>query len=159
MASPAVVVAALFLTMRYAELFGWVSLGALAFSVDKWHLGVFRMLDFAATAAVAIRFHTALKRLAIWPLIMLGQASLQVFCVHLVTVFLALTIMGTAPMLSGWRVPVAVAASLTAQLLTAWYVTSRRPRKGRTEPSPAEARFPARRDYRELRPAAPEKVA
>jgi fucose 4-O-acetylase-like acetyltransferase len=50
---------------------------------------------------------------------MLGQASLPVFCVHLLCVFFALTVMGSNAMLTGWPAAVLVAVSFTALLLTA----------------------------------------
>jgi peptidoglycan/LPS O-acetylase OafA/YrhL len=57
--------------------------------------------------------------LAVRPLVILGQASLPVFCVHLLCVFFALTIMGTNAMLTGWPAAVLVVVSFTALLLTA----------------------------------------
>jgi len=50
---------------------------------------------------------------------MLGQASLPVFCVHLLCVFFALTVMGTNVMLTGWPAAVLVVVSFTALLITA----------------------------------------
>jgi hypothetical protein len=41
------------------------------------HPGVFRLIDFAALAALLIRFRSVLRWFAIRPLIMLGQASLH----------------------------------------------------------------------------------
>lgn len=108
-----------FLALRYLELFGVVGFGNFAFLVDKWHLGVFRMIDFAAVATLAVRFRSVLQGIAIRPLVMLGQASLQVFCVHLMFVFLGLTLLGDAAVLSGWRVPVLMATSLSTLLVTA----------------------------------------
>jgi fucose 4-O-acetylase-like acetyltransferase len=50
---------------------------------------------------------------------MLGQASLWVFCVHLLCVFFALTVMGNNVMLTGWPAAVLVVVSFTSLLITA----------------------------------------
>src|SRR5437879_10793854 len=77
------------------------------------------MIDFTAVAVLAIRFRSALRPLSIRPLVMLGQASLPVFCVHLLCVFFALTVMGNNAMLNGWPAAVLVVVSFTALLVTA----------------------------------------
>src|SRR5229473_812112 len=53
-------------------------LGASEFLFDKWHLGPLRVLNFAAVGALLIFSQSVLKPLAIRPLVMLGQSSLQV---------------------------------------------------------------------------------
>jgi len=50
---------------------------------------------------------------------MLGQASLQVFCVHLLFTFAGLTLLGNATMLSAWQQIALLAATFGAMLLTA----------------------------------------
>jgi hypothetical protein len=50
---------------------------------------------------------------------MLGQSSLQVFCVHLLFCFAGLTLMGNASMLNGWRQAGLLTATFSAMLLTA----------------------------------------
>jgi len=57
---------------------------------------------------------------------MVGQASLPVFCVHLLCVFFALTIMKNDPILQGWKAIAVILASLAALLLTAKVATNRR---------------------------------
>src|SRR5258706_14178595 len=86
---------------------------------DKWHFGLIPLINFAAVAALLIRFQTILKPLAVRPLVMLGQASLQVFCVHLLFTFAGLTLLGNATMLSAWQQIALLAATLAAMLLTA----------------------------------------
>ena len=90
----ATVIAIGFITLRYVQLTTDLDFGKFAPLFDKWEFGVARIVDFTAVAAIAIRFRSLLKPLAIRPLVMLGQASLPVFCVHLLCVFFALTIMG-----------------------------------------------------------------
>jgi hypothetical protein len=59
---------------------------------------------------------------------MMGQASLPVFCVHLLLVFSALTFMGSNSGVYGWRAVVLVVGSLSALLITAIVVVKRRQR-------------------------------
>ena len=115
---PAVLIVAVFFALRRVLERG-VELGANEFLFDKWHLGPLRVLNFAAVAALLIVAQSALKPLAIRPLVMLGQSSLQVFCVHLLFCFAGLTLMGNASMLNGWRQSALLIATFSAMLLTA----------------------------------------
>src|ERR1700676_1444874 len=99
MTIPAAIVAVFFLVLRYGQVVGVLTFGKSGLLFGKWDFGVGRMIDFTAVAVLAIRFRSALSRFAIRPLIMLGQASLPVFCVHLLCVFFALTIMKNDPIL------------------------------------------------------------
>jgi hypothetical protein len=101
------------------ELAHGLQLGALEFLFDKWHLGPIRMLDFAAVAALLIISQPITKTAAIRPLVLLGQSSLQVFCVHLLFCFAGLTLMGNASMLSGWRQFALLSLTITGMLITA----------------------------------------
>jgi hypothetical protein len=96
-----------------------LQLGAFEFLFDKWHLGPVRVLDFAAVAALLIISQRITKAAAIKPLVLLGQSSLQVFCVHLLFCFAGLTLMGNATMLSGWRQFALLSATITGMLITA----------------------------------------
>ena len=134
---PAAIVAFFFLGLRYAQLNGILSFGRFGLLLDKWDFGFGRMIDFTAVAVLAIRFRSLLRPFAIRPLVMLGQASLPVFCVHLLCVFCALTIMKNDPMLGGWKAIVVILASLSALLLTAKIAANRRAKAGEnrsTEP-------------------------
>ncbi len=130
MTIPAAIVAVFFLVLRYAQLDGVLTLGRSGLLFDKWDFGVGRIVDFTAVAALAIRFRSALRSFAIRPLVMLGQASLPVFCVHLLCVFFALTIMKNDPIIGGWKAIVIIVASLAALLLTAKVATNRRANGG-----------------------------
>jgi hypothetical protein len=113
----AVLVCAFFILRR--EIAHGFELGAAEFLFDKWHLGIMRLVNFAAAATVLIYFQSVLKPLAIKPLVLMGQSSLQVFCVHLLFCFAGLTLMGNASMLSGWKQLGLLTATFTAMLLTA----------------------------------------
>jgi hypothetical protein len=117
-AIPAILIATpLFLLRRALER--GVELGASEFLFDKWHLGPLRLMNFAAVAAVLIVAQSALKPLAIRPLVLLGQSSLQVFCVHLLFCFAGLTLMGNASTLNGWKQSALLITTFSAMLLTA----------------------------------------
>jgi hypothetical protein len=115
---PAALITAVLLPVRYAVGRG-VELGAFEPMFDKWHFGVIRLINFAAVAALLIRFQSILKPLAVRPLVLMGQASLQVFCVHLLFTFAGLTLLGNATILSAWQQIALLAATLGAMLVTA----------------------------------------
>jgi hypothetical protein len=115
---PATVLVIAFFVLR-REISHGFELGAAEFLFDKWHLGILRMVNFAAAATVVVHFQSILKPLAIKPLVLMGQSSLQVFCVHLLFCFAGLTLMGNASMLNGWKQLGLLTATFTAMLLTA----------------------------------------
>ena len=117
-AVPAAIVAVLCFVLRRKIAHG-LALGGLEFLFDKWHLGPVRMFDFAAVAALLILSQPITKMAAIKPLVLLGQSSLQVFCVHLLFCFAGLTLMGNASMLNGWRQFALLSMTITAMLITA----------------------------------------
>lgn len=117
-AIPAVLIAVFCFIMRRKLAHG-LELGAFEFLFDKWHLGLIRMLDFAAVAALLILSQPITKAAAIRPLVLLGQSSLQVFCVHLLFCFAGLTLMGNASMLNGWRQFALLTMTFTGMLITA----------------------------------------
>jgi hypothetical protein len=115
---PAAIVAPVLLVMRYAVGNG-VELGIFEVCFDKWHLGVVRLINFAAIAALLIHFPSVLRKLSVRPLVQMGQASLQVFCAHLFFCFAGLTLMGNASMLSGWEQAMLLAIALSGLWVTA----------------------------------------
>ena len=127
--APAAILAAFFLVLRYAEAAGLVEIGRFGVLLNKWDFGVGRIIDFAALAILAIRAQSTLKNLAIRPLVLLGQASLEVFCVQLFCVFVALAVLGADPVLTGWKAASAIVISLIAMLLTGWIMAGRRATK------------------------------
>ena len=142
---PAAIVAVCFLVLRYVQVAEMLDFGEAGRLLDKWDFGIGRMIDFTAVAALAIRFRSMLKPLAIQPLVLLGQASLQVFCVHLVCVFFALTIMGDNEIVRGWLSVVVILISLSALVLTAKVSATRRA-KAKANHSAPEVKLPPRID-------------
>jgi hypothetical protein len=115
---PAAVIASAMFELRRAISHG-LQLGPYEFLFDKWHLGPLRVLNFMAVAAMLIVAQSVLKPLAVRPLVLLGQSSLQVFCVHLLFCFAGLTLLGNASMLSRWQQAGLLAVTFTSMLLTA----------------------------------------
>jgi hypothetical protein len=76
---------------------------ALGLQLDKWQLGPLRVVNLIAFACVIYGARKLLTRLfLIEPFIMLGKASLQVFCAHLAFVFIGLALLyGTVSQLHG----------------------------------------------------------
>lgn len=95
----ALALASAFFVMRYQLLPAFVAhpvdQGAGWLLFDKWHLGVLRLINFSALAILfaAARPHIA-RWLAVEPLVVLGQSSLEVFSVHLLFCFGALAWIG-----------------------------------------------------------------
>jgi hypothetical protein len=117
-AIPAVVIAAACFVLRRAIDHG-LQLGPTEFLFDKWHLGPLRLVDFTAVAALLIVTQSLWKFLAVRPLVLMGQSSLQVFCVHLLCCFAGLTLLGNASRISGWRQVELLTATFAAMLFTA----------------------------------------
>jgi hypothetical protein len=137
MTVPAAIVAAFFLVLRYSEAAGLLQLGRFAVLLNKWDFGVGRIIDAAALATLVIRFQSTLKPLAVRPLILLGQSSLEVFCVQLFCVFVALAALRGEPVLTGWKAAASIFLSLSAMFITSKLMANRRARKAHhTTPAP-----------------------
>jgi hypothetical protein len=130
---PAMLIVPALLVTRYATM-NASDLGIFAAPLDKWHLGAVRIVDFSAIAVLLIRFQAFVRPLAIKPLVLMGQSSLQVFCVHLLITFFGLAVVGNADVASRWQALTMVAVTLPALLVTAKFVT--RNRDG-TNPNPS----------------------
>jgi hypothetical protein len=115
---PALIIVPVLFVLRYSVGHG-IELGSFEISFDKWHLGGIRLINFAAVAALLIHFQSLIKPLAIRPLVIMGQASLQVFCAHLLFCFIGLAIMGDAPRVNGWQQAALVTIALSGMFLTA----------------------------------------
>ena len=140
---PAGVIFAVLLPVRYAVGRG-LELYTIEPLFNKWHFGAVRLVNFAAAAVLLIRFQSVLKPLAVRPLVLLGQASLQVFCVHLLFTFAGLTLLGNAAMLSVWVQVALVVTTVTAMLATAKLFAKSEANKGRMDKLSQERRREAR---------------
>jgi hypothetical protein len=140
---PAVVISAACFVLRRAIEHG-LELGPAEFLFDKWHLGPMRLIDFAAVATLLIVTQRLWKFLAVGPLVLMGQSSLQVFCVHLLCCFAGLTLLGNASIISGWRQAELLTVTFAAMLLTA-KLFSKSEAKHERRPNPDSARSAARK--------------
>jgi hypothetical protein len=115
--APALVIVPILLILRYSVGRG-VELGIFEVWFDKWHLGAVRIVNFAAIAALLVQFQSLMKALAVRPLVNLGQASLQVFCAHLLFCFIGLAILGDATVVNGWHETMLVTTTFVGLFLT-----------------------------------------
>jgi hypothetical protein len=128
---PAAVLAAALLAVRYTEIRGFINVALVtsafdwSFFFDKWHLGLLRLIDFAAITALLVRFQSVVKHIALRPLVLLGQASLQVFVTHFVFCFIGLGLMGNDYRLFGWRQFALLAITFATLLAVAKLCTKR----------------------------------
>ncbi len=95
----ALLVAAAFFVVRYQYIPYFaahpVDQGSTWLLFDKWHLGLARIVNFAALGILFAGARSYISRwLAIEPLVVLGQSSLEVFSVHLLFCFGALAWIG-----------------------------------------------------------------
>jgi hypothetical protein len=112
--------------------------------IDKWHLGGLRLLDFSS---FAILFAVSRPWLARWfniaPLLLLGQASLEVFCAHLLFCFAALSFVN-----DGTGLPVWIQLAFIAATLIGLYMVARSFVNARTAAKRNKTRSPHRAGYK-----------
>jgi hypothetical protein len=110
---------------------------------DKWQLGVLRLLNFAALAVLFVALRPYIARpLARTPLGLLGKHSLEVFCVHVLFCFAALSLIG-----SGTEAPVAYQAAILVIALSGMYVVAYLLSRRKKQASPAPAAIAMRSPY------------
>lgn len=93
-AAGALAVCLFFVGVRHAWLGPHLTQDVLAFQLDKWHIGPLRVLNLVAFTALFYwlrRFVFPIVQTE--PFLTLGKASLEVFCAHIVFVFLALALL------------------------------------------------------------------
>jgi hypothetical protein len=78
-----IILAACFLVLRYSPVDHWMNPDLYGWLIDKWHLGPARVINFSALTIVLVRYGARIANLPIFrPLVILGQASIEVFSVH-----------------------------------------------------------------------------
>lgn len=121
-------IAATFFVCRHAQfelLTGPAVFDAL---VNKWRLGVFRLVDAAAIGVLLVRFGSPLAETRLGErLAVLGQASLEVFSAHVVfcLMFLGLA-SGADPTFEPWQDPLVVAITFIGLFAVADWMARRR---------------------------------
>jgi hypothetical protein len=113
----------------------------LGLLLDKWQLGPLRVLNIIAFVCVLYSLRGAVR----WvisrePFITLGRASIEVFCAHLLFVFVGLALLyGEVPELHG----VYALALLIATFIGLLYVAQRQVRRKHAEKAARAARTPS----------------
>lgn len=75
--------ALIFLVLRYSPVDHWMDPNVYGWLIDKWHLGPARVINFSALTILVVRYGTRIAKFPIFsPLASLGQASIEVFSVH-----------------------------------------------------------------------------
>ena len=83
-----------FLGVRHYWLGPYLTQQNLGIQLDKWQLGPYRMVNLIAFSIVLYGLRKPVKRIVlIEPFLTLGKASLEVFCAHIVFVFIALALL------------------------------------------------------------------
>jgi hypothetical protein len=120
-------VAVVFLVLRYCPIEHWFDMDRYGWLIDKWHLGPARLINFTALSIVLVRFGARVAALPfIKPLASLGQASIEVFSVHVVCCLAGHALSPDADAVLPWwqqaiLLPVTIAALfLTARLQRTW---------------------------------------
>ena len=110
---------------------------------DKWQLGVLRLLNFAVLAVLFVALRPCIaKPLARTPLVLLGKHSLEVFCVHVLFCFAALSLIG-----SGTGAPVVYQIAILLIALAGMYAVAYLLSWRKRHTSPAPAAIPIRSPY------------
>jgi hypothetical protein len=115
---PAAIAVVFLFVLRYLQLFG-MDLSHWAVFLDKWHLGIVRIFNFAAVTMVLVRFRSVMKTISIRPLVLMGQSSLQVFCTHFIFCFIGIAMMGNAERIFGWLQAALIVGTFAALLVIA----------------------------------------
>jgi hypothetical protein len=94
---------------------------ALGLKLDKWQIGPLRVINLLAFTVVVYWLRKYLKPLfAREPFLTLGKASLEVFCAHIVFVFVGLTLLyNDVPELHGWPAIGLLTVTFTGLILVA----------------------------------------
>jgi hypothetical protein len=116
------IAAIIFFVLRHGPSEQWFNPAIYNALIDKWHLGPLRVLSFASLTIVLIRFGSGLGRLSfVQPLASLGQASLEVFCVHVMCCLIGVSLNADAdPMLEPWQQIILLIATFCALFATPW---------------------------------------
>jgi hypothetical protein len=89
-----VAVCCFFIGVRHNWLGHHLTQQALSLQLDKWQLGPLRMVNLAAFACTIYWLRKFITRLIlVEPFVTLGKASLEVFCAHVVFVFVGLALL------------------------------------------------------------------
>ncbi|MBV8073654.1 MAG: OpgC domain-containing protein [Acidobacteriaceae bacterium] len=117
-----IALAVCFLCLRYMPLDRWIQPDVYGWLIDKWHLGPARVINFSAMAIVLVRYGARIANLAVFkPLVLLGQASIEVFSVHVLCCIAGDALSHEAdPNLPWPEQTVLLIVTITALFVTGW---------------------------------------
>ena len=145
MAAAALAVCLFFLGIRHGWLGPRLNQEALAFQLDKWHIGPLRVLNLVAFTVLFYwlrRFVFPIVQNE--PFLTLGKAGLEVFCAHIVFVFLALGLLyNDVSELHGALAVIVLVGTFAGLFLLASQIVKRRRAKRDRERRSAETAHPA----------------
>ncbi len=126
-----------FMGVRYSWVGGRLTPETLGLSVDKWQLGPLRVLNLFALSCLVYWLRKYLTRLVTRePLLTLGKASLEVFCAHLVFVFVGLALLyGEVSELHGANALLLVAITFVGLIMVALREVRRKHARLQLKPS------------------------
>jgi hypothetical protein len=110
-----------FIAVRHQWLGPQITPQAFGYSLDKWRIGPLRMINLVACAGVIYWARKPVKRLVSRePFLTLGAASMEVFCTHLLFVFVGLALLyNEMPQLHGIYAILLLAATFAGLLFVA----------------------------------------
>jgi hypothetical protein len=135
-----------FVGVRHSWLGYSLSPPAFGLQLDKWQIGPLRLLNLIAFSCVLYWSRKLVTRLVtVEPLLTLGKASLEVFCAHVVFVFVGLALLyGEVGQLHGINAAALVVFTFTGLILVALREVNRKRReKAAIASQPIEAEPPA----------------
>jgi len=134
-----------FLGVRHSWLGPHLTEQALSPHLDKWQLAAPRMLNLIAFSILIYWFRRPVKRVVlIEPFLTLGKASLEVFCAHIVFVFIALALLyGEFTQLNGIYATATLILTFTGLILIAIREVRIKRREGTAEKRSAAIQRPS----------------
>jgi len=125
-----------FIGVRHNWLGSHLTMPALGLSIDKWQIGPLRLINLMAFCCIVYWSRKLVTRLVlIEPFLTLGKASLEVFCAHLVFVFVGLALLyGEVSQLHGFYAAGLIAFTFIGLIL----VAAREVRRKRQEKAAAD---------------------
>jgi hypothetical protein len=110
-----------FIGVRHGWLGSALTPEALGLKLDKWQIGPLRLINLIAFACILYWSRRLVTRLVlVEPLLTLGKASLEVFCAHIVFVFVGLALLyGEVDQLHGLHAAALVTLTFTGLILVA----------------------------------------
>ncbi len=141
-----IAVCVFFMGVRHGWFGPHLSPQSFGLLLDKWQIGSLRLLNLSAFALFLYGSRTVVKRIVnIPPFLILGKASLEVFCAHLFFVFVGLGLLsGDAGQLHGIRATLLIVMTFSGMFLVALRTNHRQQNDAhRIHPIPTDAASPS----------------